>query len=394
LDLSKGRLDLAVTDLGKTPLKNIAEPVHAYSVVVGKQAQAKPTKKAASGRWRSLLVPLAIAFAALFAIGCGAWYLVGANRTASIASKAPAQAAHLWAERFEEDVADLFKLQDQVVARLANALGNELVKAEAAKGARSTNPDANDLVMRGLALVNETFALQRSKEKINAARALFEQALAIDPNNAAAIAGAAQTYLDEYFFGYGNSETDYDAKILGQADRAIALAPDYDMPYWVKSWYLGLSHRPDEALRAANAGLASNPNQPNRYAARAGAEIALGHFDEAKSDMQQTIRLSPSDPLIRTFQVMLGDIKIGAGRPEAAIVQCRKALDAGDRTCWTYANLAACYGFLGTMDEAKPFVAETLRVNPSFTIKWYREHVPYDLPTRDEGLRKAGFAEE
>ena len=60
--------------------------------------------------------------------------------------------AHLWAERFEEDVADLFKLQDQVVARLANTLGYELVKAEAAKGARSTNPDANDLVMRGLAL--------------------------------------------------------------------------------------------------------------------------------------------------------------------------------------------------------------------------------------------------
>ena len=46
------------------------------------------------------------------------------------------------------------------------------------------------------------------------------------------------------------------------------------------------------------------------------------------------------------------------------------------------------------MDEAKPFVAETLRVNPSFTIKWFREHTPYDLPTRDEGLRKAGFAEE
>ena len=106
--------------------------------------------------------------------------------------------AHLWAERFEEDVADLFKLQDQVVARLANTLGYELVKAEAAKGARSTNPDANDLVMRGLALTNE---FQPSKEKNNAARTLFEQALAIDPNNAAAIAGVAQTYFLEVLFG-------------------------------------------------------------------------------------------------------------------------------------------------------------------------------------------------
>ena len=60
--------------------------------------------------------------------------------------------AHLWADRFEEDVADLFKLQDQVVARLANTLGIELVKAEAEKGARSKNPDAVDLTMRGWAL--------------------------------------------------------------------------------------------------------------------------------------------------------------------------------------------------------------------------------------------------
>jgi hypothetical protein len=90
----KGRLDLAVTDLGKTPLKNIAEPVHAYSVEVGKQAQAKPIKSAVRKR-RSLLVPLAAALATLVAITGGAWFLVGANRTESIASKAPAQAAHL-----------------------------------------------------------------------------------------------------------------------------------------------------------------------------------------------------------------------------------------------------------------------------------------------------------
>ena len=63
--------------------------------------------------------------------------------------------AHLWAERFEEDKSDLFKLQDQIVVRLANTLNAALIKAEAAKGARSTNPDANDLVMRGLALTNE-----------------------------------------------------------------------------------------------------------------------------------------------------------------------------------------------------------------------------------------------
>ena len=73
---------------------------------------------------------------------------------------------------------------------------------------------------------------------------------------------SAFTYFIEYIFGYGNPGTDYDAKILGQADRAIALAPDYDLPYEAKGAYLSLSRRYDEAIRAANAGLAVNPNNP------------------------------------------------------------------------------------------------------------------------------------
>jgi tetratricopeptide (TPR) repeat protein len=130
------------------------------------------------------------------------------------------------------------------------------------------------------------------------------------------------------------------------------------------------------------------------YAARANPEIALGHFDQAKSDLQQAIRLSPRDPFNTGIYTALGDIEIGSGRPEAAIVEYRKSLDAGDHTYWNYANLAASYALLGKMDEAKPFVAETLRLNPLFTIKWYREHASHPSATRDEGLRKAGFKEE
>ena len=475
-----GRLDMAVTDLGQTELKNIERPIRVYSLQVGVPAQAKPATQAKppEPKKRSSLASRAFGFAALLIlIAAGAWYFLGANRPAQAGhlsivvlpftnlSGDPAQdyfadgitenlttdlsrihdsfviarntafaykgkpidarqigmelgvryvlegsvqrdqnrvrvnaqlidtesGAHLWAERFEEDVTDLFKLQDQVVARLANTLGYELVKAEAAKGARSTNPDANDLVMRGLALHNEPS--QPSKERNDASRAFYEQALAIDPNNAAAIAGVAETYFVEFLFGYGNPGTDYDAKILGQADRAIALAPDYDLPYEAKGAYLSLSRRYDEAIRAANAGLAVNPSNHDFYHTRAGAEISLGHFDEAKSDLQQAIRLSPHDPIMTVMTTQFGDIEIGSGRPEAAIVEYRKSLDAGDHSYWNYANLAASYALLGKLDEAKPYVAETLRVNPSFTIKWFREHAE-DIPKRTEGLRKAGFAEE
>ena len=108
--------------------------------------------------------------------------------------------AHLWADRFQEDVADLFKLQDQVVARLANALGVELIKAEAERGARSKSPDAIDLNMRGLALLKLNGGNPTKDAVINAARTLFEQALKIDPNDADALAGKAECYMLEYYF--------------------------------------------------------------------------------------------------------------------------------------------------------------------------------------------------
>ena len=110
--------------------------------------------------------------------------------------------------------------------------------------------------------------------------------------------------------------------------------------------------------------------------------------------MQQAILLSPRDKWITFFHVGLGDAEIGAGRPEAAMVEYRMALDAGDHTYWVYANLAAAYALLGKMDEAKPLVAETLRLNPSFTVKWFQNHTAYVIPKRDEGFRRAGFAEE
>ena len=172
--------------------------------------------------------------------------------------------AHLWADRFEEDVADLFKLQDQVVARLANSLGNELAKAETAKSARSKDPDAIDLTLRGEALLREAW---NNKDTNDAARALFELALKIDPNESEALAGEADTYILESKF-WRNPETAYDGRIIGQVDRAIALAPDSVRPYGTKSWYLFEAHRWDEAIRAADAGLAINPNSaPSVWAA-------------------------------------------------------------------------------------------------------------------------------
>ena len=268
----KGRLDLAVSDLGQTQLKNIAEPIRIYSLRVGVPAQAKPAMPTGppAPKKLSALMPLAAALAALLIlIGGGAWWFLSANRPVAVASRAPAEAArlsivvlpftnlsndpaqdyfadgvtenlttelsrlhnsfviarntaftfkgktldakaigkelgvryvlegsvqrdatrvrvnaqlidaesgaHVWADRFEDDVVDLFKLQDEVVARLARALQVELVNAEARRSLldRPRKPDAIDLTMRGLAFLNQSLAKAPSYE----ARDLFEQAL-------------------------------------------------------------------------------------------------------------------------------------------------------------------------------------------------------------------------
>jgi adenylate cyclase len=299
--------------------------------------------------------------------------------------------AHLWADRFEEDLADLFKLQDQIVARLGSSLGYELVKAEAERGARSKSPDAIDLTMRGWSLFYQV-AVRPDKDTINAARASFEQALKMDPNDADALAGEAICYGVEYFY-FANPETDYDAKVIGQADRAIALAPDTMAAYWAKSIQLFFSHRFDEALRTTDAGLAINPNYAALYAPRSLANASLGRFEQAKSDAQQAMRLSPRDPLIGLFHVHLGSAELGLGHFDAAIDQYHNATDAGYRPFFVYANLAAAYALEGKMDEAKTALAEARRLNPKLTVKRLQSVAP-NIPAIFEGLRKAGLPEE
>jgi adenylate cyclase len=300
--------------------------------------------------------------------------------------------AHLWADRFEEDVADLFKLQDQVVARLANTLGVELIKAEAQRDERIAHPDAFDLTMRGRALQMRAQE-QRTKENNNAARAMFEQALAIDPNEPGTLAGEATTYLFDDVFGWADPDVDYDAKVVGLADRSIAIAPEEGRPYATKSLYLTTVNHPAEGLRAADAGLAFNPNDALLHAARGLAEDFLGHFDQGISEVRQAMRLSPRDPNTGAWHNFASLAELGLGHFDAAIEESNKAIDAGYRVFPLYVQLAVAYALEGKLAEAKAALSEARRVNPKLTVKLMRELDP-DFPWMSEGLRKAGLPEE
>ncbi len=283
-----------------------------------------------------------------------------------------------------------------MVARLGNALGFELVKAEAGRSAHSKNPDATDLDMRGWALVWQAIP-QPMPQKQNtylAARSLFDQALNIDPDDADALAGEALTYLVERGFFPPSVAPDYEAKIIGQADRAIALAPQTEEAYYAKSEYLMTTQRADEALRTAEAGLTMNPSSARLYGARGGAEIALGRFEQGISDEQQSMRLSPRDPVIGLRHMEIGFAELGLGHFDAAAEDYHKAIDTGFVNWIPYVGLALAHSLEGKTEEAKTALAEARRHNPKLTVKWLKDHMP-TWPGRDvETLRKAGLPEE
>ena len=186
--------------------------------------------------------------------------------------------------------------------------------------------------MRGWALFWSAFPKPPNevRESLKQARALFDRALAIDPNDADALAGSANAYFEEYFSGWTDPQTDYEANILGQANRAIFLDPDNVRAYDDKALYLSLvSHRYSEALGVADAGLAINPNFAPLFVARIVAENSLGRFEQAKADAQRAMQLSPRDPLIGIFHVDAGDAEISLGHFDAAIDEYRKAIELG-----------------------------------------------------------------
>jgi len=163
--------------------------------------------------------------------------------------------------------------------------------------------------------------------------------------------------------------------------------------YWHKGVYLYYSHRSSEALGAANAGLAINPNFAPLYAIRCSAETSIGLFEQAKFDILQAMRLSPRDPLVGGWHVQLGDAELGLRNFDAAIGAYHESIDDGLRNFVPYVDLAAAYALEGKMDEAKPALAEARRLNPKLTVKWLQAAAP-NLPPLFEGVRRAGLPEE
>ena len=477
----KARLDLAVSDLGPTQLKNIAEPIRVYSLEVGKPTHAKPVTevKSPEPKKRSMPAPIIAAVGALVVIAIvGTWYFrVGQKQTVIVNAPAhlsvvvlpfanlsgdPNQdyfadgitenlttelsrirnsfviarntaftfkgknidakeiskelgvhyvlegsvqrdqnrvrvnaqlvdgetGAHLWADRFEESVNDLFKLQDEIVARLANSLGYELARAEAQRSVHSTDPDAIDLMMRGWAVLWQPM----TKESTALARDYFERAMRIDPQSAEAMVGSAYARMRASVYGWSTA-ADY-ASQWDLLTKATAINPGYAFAYYVKSHVLFWTKQVPEAIEAAQTAVALDPNAANGYYAMGLAEGALKRCEQSIVHIKQAFTLSPRDPVGGLWHTVLGADEACMNRLESDR-EFKQGIDAGYRTFFPYAYLAAVEAAKGNDAEAKVALAEARRINPQLTIKWFAEHSPTPtLTVFVDGWRKAGLPEE
>ena len=309
--------------------------------------------------------------------------------------------AHLWADRFEEDIVDLFKLQDEVVARLARTLQIELVNAEAQRSLHDPprNPDAVDLTMRGWALFNQSFTKANQHEAL----ALFDQALTLDPTSADPLAAAAFTEATSYANGWYDPSADPYARAMQRANQALLLNPDQAVAHLTKALLILFKAKRDdrvstnEMISESEATLRADPSLANAYLTMAIGDEFLDHYEQAISDLKQAIRISPRDSYIGIWYMQMGAEFLALGRYDEAIEEGLKAVDSGYRTILSYTALAAFYAAADKMPEAKAALAEAMKLNPKLSMAFFRAHNSAWVDTEPsfrEALIKAGLPEE
>src|SRR5215472_13922063 len=309
--------------------------------------------------------------------------------------------AQLWAERFDTERNDILQVQDEIVGRLARAIGLRVTDAEARRSERERpkSTDATDLVMRGKEIANRP----SSAETMIGARDHYEQALKVEPDNIDALAGLATTLVFEVLNGYygaGNEQRLHQAEAL--LVRTLAVEPRHLVSLKARAALRRAQGKFEEGIAAAEAVITENPGEPWAYKEIGFSTMYLGDPLGALDWFAKADRLGPRDPARWTWLDGQGHALILLGRDEEAVRSLRAALDSNPNTVGTYALLASSYALDGQIDKSRLALAQYQKYSPDVTVGSLRSlaPVPLKLTTEKyrqqferlkEGLRKAGM---
>jgi tetratricopeptide (TPR) repeat protein len=214
--------------------------------------------------------------------------------------------AHLWAERFDKPVADLFDMQDEIVARLANQLGAELVSAEARRAARAPNPDSFDLTLQGTDWLRKG---STSEKNLKEANVCFDRALSLDPNNVMAL--TSKVFADHNYATYFMPD-DRVARLAAAeaaAVKALSLAPESAYAHFGLGLVFTATGRVEQGIAECQRALTINPNLASAHATIGLYKARVGRAAETEAHVEEAFRLSPRDASTYIWLGMLGSPK-------------------------------------------------------------------------------------
>jgi TolB-like protein/class 3 adenylate cyclase/Tfp pilus assembly protein PilF len=304
--------------------------------------------------------------------------------------------ALLWVDRFDKLLSDLFDMQDEIVAQLANALSAQLTDAEANRAKRSQHPNSMDLFFQGRASWNKGW----TPENMAQARGFFERALELDPGNVAAIVSlaAAENAMAASYL------TDDRAAHLGLAEarlvKALSLAPNYAAAHFSLGGVLVATNRAVQGIAECERALALDRNSAQAHAIIGDAKFFLGRGAETEAHMNQALRLSPRDMLAFRWLTMLAFAKLQIDAPDEAVNWFQRSIEANRNYPIAHFGLATALALLGSLDDARAAAKVGFTLDPSFTIRRFRDGASSDnltyLAKRErvyQGMRMAGVAE-
>ena len=303
---------------------------------------------------------------------------------------------HLWAERFDKPLADLFDMQDEIVAHLANQLGTELVAAEARRSERAPQPDSMDLYFQGLASVNRGL----TPEYMAQARGFFERALALDPSNIEALVGTAMVdslvggsfFVDDRAARFAAAET--------TLIKALSLAPNHAIAHYLLGFVQISTNRAGQGIAECERALALDRNLAGAHAEIGLAKYNIGRAEETEAHIREALRLSPRDTSAYAWKAFAGYAKLYLGSDEEAAAWLHRAIETNRSYSLQHFALACALAHLGQLDDARAAVQAGLALNSTFTLRRFRAGTSSNNPTflaqREriyDGMRKAGVPE-
>ena len=271
---------------------------------------------------------------------------------------------HLWADRFDKPLADLFDMQDEIVARLAGALNAELVAAEARRAEQTPNPNSMDLYFQGLAW----FYKGLTPDNMAQARGFFDRALTADPDNVDALVGSARADQIEGVFFFVTDRAAAFATAEAKLTKALSAAPDHARGHMQLGFVDIYTERAAEGIAKCEHALKLDRNLAYAHAYIGIGKVFVGRAEETESHIAEALRLSPRDTMAYVWFAIGGTAKRHLGLWEQAVAWFRRSIEANRNFPESHFELAAALTQLGHLDGARSAVRSGLVLDPNFSV--------------------------